>query len=422
MKSIVLCVLACFLCIGDLQAQNTYSVKPDVQGCINVRDDSNSSANIIACLDAGSAVTVLSSRPYWREIMFGQAESGWIAKKFIIPTPTPPIEPVPDPIPPDMWLTVHFIDVGQGDAIWINTPDDGIDGNGIFEGRNIVIDGGPYYRNENNPLLEYINAQAYPLAILDALIVTHPHSDHYYGSEFLSRHFEIEDYYDPGFPKGGNYQSFIDAFSKPEIHVNNVHRTPGQLPSLDWGSELKAEFLYSWPNDGSDLGNGSTLENNTSMVLKITYGSQSFLFMGDAEGKDRADPPNNPKYVEKILTEGDVDIAATVLKIAHHGSETSSTTKFIEEVNPEYVIVQSGRKCFSGTHIPDMSTLLRYCAHNPAVKIFRTDEGDAGLTTDEAVNGDDVVLRSNGSVIEVLKGVQAVCSGLAAQAGDQSCS
>ena len=123
------------------QAQESYLVKPDVQGCINVRDDFNINADIIACLSANSLVTVLSTRPYWREINFGQPNSGWIAKKLIIPTP-PPVEPVPDPLPNDMWMTVHFIDVGQGDAIWINTPDDGLDGNGIFEGKNIIIDAG----------------------------------------------------------------------------------------------------------------------------------------------------------------------------------------------------------------------------------------------------------------------------------------
>jgi competence protein ComEC len=403
------------------QAQESYLVKPDVQGCINVRSNSNPEADVIGCLSANSPVTVLRTRPYWREIDFGQPNPGWIAKKFIIPTPTPPVEPVPDPLPNDMWMTVHFIDVGQGDAIWINTPDDGLDGNGIFEGKNIVIDGGPYYRNNNNPLLEYINTQAHQFAVLDAMIVTHPHSDHYYGSEFLSRHFEIEDYYDPGFPKEGNFKTFIEAFDKPEIHVNNVHRTPGQLPTLNWGDELRAEFLYSWPDDNSDLGNGNTLENNTSMVLKITYGTQSFIFMGDAEGKDRNDSPTPPQYVEKVLIDANADVGSTVLKIAHHGSETSSTTKFIESVNPEYVIVQSGRKCFNGTHIPDMSTLQRYCDHNSAVKIFRTDEGDAGLSTSEAVNGDHVVLRTNGSVIEVLQGVQATCAGLAAQTADQNC-
>ena len=63
---------------------------------------------------------------------------------------------------------------------------------------------------------------------------------------------------------------------------------------------------------------------------------------------------------------------------------------------------------------------MRYCSHNPDVKIYRTDEGDVGLTASDAVNGAHVVLRTNGSVIEVLKGVQATCAGLAAQSVDQN--
>ncbi len=101
--------------------------------------------------------------------------------------------------------------------------------------------------------------------------------------------------------------------------------------------------------------------------------------MGDAEGKERGDSPATPKYAEARLLSGGADLASTVLKIAHHGSETSSTLPFINAVNPDYVIVQSGRKCFNGTHLPDMSTLQRYCAHNPNVRIYRTDEGDAAL-------------------------------------------
>jgi hypothetical protein len=60
-----------------------------------------------------------------------------------------------------MWLTVHFIDVGQGDAIWIHTADDSIDGNGIFEGKNIVIDGGPHSSSSDNPLRQYLETEAH---------------------------------------------------------------------------------------------------------------------------------------------------------------------------------------------------------------------------------------------------------------------
>ncbi|MDT8320817.1 MAG: MBL fold metallo-hydrolase [Xanthomonadales bacterium] len=177
-------------------AQIPYVVRPDVEDCVRVRSDSDTDATVVACLEAGATVSVLDSRPYWREINYGISDSGWIAKRFIIPSPTPPEVPVPDPLPEDMWLTVHFTDVGQGDAIWINTPDDGIDGNGIFEGKNIVIDGGPYSSSDDNPLKQYLKAEAHHMALIDALIVTHPHIDHYAGAETLTRHFEIDNYYD----------------------------------------------------------------------------------------------------------------------------------------------------------------------------------------------------------------------------------
>jgi len=62
-----------------------------------------------------------------------------------------------------------------------------------------------------------------------------------------------------------------------------------QFGTPDWGSELVAEFLYSYPGSPTGLGSGNTLENNASIVLKLTYGNISFLFMGDAEGKNRSE-------------------------------------------------------------------------------------------------------------------------------------
>ena len=70
------------------------------------------------------------------------------------------------------------------------------------------------------------------------------------------------------------------------------------------GNEINAEILYSWPGSNLGLGSGSTLGNNTSIVLKLTYGNQSFLFMGDAEGKDREDSPDTSRYVERMLMDG----------------------------------------------------------------------------------------------------------------------
>jgi len=159
--------------------------------------------------------------------------------------------------------------------------------------------------------------------------------------------------------------------------------------------------LYAWKgNPNNDLGDENTIENNSSIVLRIQYGDHVFIFMGDAEGKDRNDSPVTPKYVEKILLDNDATrqkLKANLLKIAHHGSETSSTTPFIQAVNPDIVIVQSGRKNFNGRYLPDLSTLQRYCANNPNVKIYSTDQGDTVHHSESAaVDKDNIIIRSNG--------------------------
>jgi len=140
------------------------------------------------------------------------------------------------------------------------------------------------------------------------------------------------------------------------------------------------------------------------MVLKITYGEQSFLFMGDAEGKTRTSSPNTPKYVEKKLLAGNHNLKVSLLKIAHHGSETSSTVPFIQAVDPNHVVIQSGRKCFRGRILPDITTLNRYCENSPAVLFHRTDFGEEQLTVEQALDGDHIVFRTDGVQLEMMNG------------------
>ena len=132
------------------QMSEPYVVRDSVSDCVFVRSDHDVTASEVACLAAGTAVTVTDVVPYWRAIKFGANQEGWMAKKFIVPT-SPPAPSTDTTIPPDAILEVHSVDVGQGDAIWIQTHDDGIDGNGRFEGKSIVIDGGPYSSDNENP-------------------------------------------------------------------------------------------------------------------------------------------------------------------------------------------------------------------------------------------------------------------------------
>jgi competence protein ComEC len=314
------------------------------------------------------------------------------------------------PVPPDTaaWLEVHIVDVGQGDAIWIRTPDDGIPENGVYEGKNIIIDGGPDASDAKNEFLHYLQARLQPNAVIDALIISHPHDDHYPGAAGILRHFDVHEFYDSGYPKSGSkWRKFLDSATAEQFAGGQVvaHIGRAEFGTPTWGSELSARFLYAWPGTATGLGSGNKRENNASIVLRLDYGTQSFLFMGDAEGKDRNGSPDTPRYVERWLLDsvGPAGLRATVLKIAHHGSETSSTTPFIAAVDPEIVVVSSGRKAYGGRYLPDATTLARYCAHDPATRIVRTDQDDAaeGRTVTTDADGDHIVIRTNGTVTTV---------------------
>jgi beta-lactamase superfamily II metal-dependent hydrolase len=151
---------------------------------------------------------------------------GWAAKKFLIEPSGPPPNPNNSSIPANAWLEVHFLDVGQGDGIWICTFDDGV-ANGRFEGRNIIIDGGPNASDEKNEMLRYVESKAHHNAIVDALFITHPHDDHFPGAEGILRHFDVKSYYDRGYPKNidsptSSYQNSWQLFRPASVISDGV--------------------------------------------------------------------------------------------------------------------------------------------------------------------------------------------------------
>jgi competence protein ComEC len=391
------------VCVAQAQQLGTFVVRESATPCLKVRARPEPASPSLACLPPGTAVNGLGVAPYWRRVGVGDTLEGWAAKKYLESTATPAVADSTTALRDDAWLEIHVVDVGQGDGIWIHTFDDNIPGNGRYEGRNIVIDGGPESGDATDRLYQDLKDKAHEGAVIDALIVTHPHNDHYPGALAVLRHFEVRQYYDPDFPSAlDTYQSFrhaVDAeSSEGQAIVQHLGRDTFGTP--DWGSELKVEWLWAWPGSAEGLGKDNDLVNNASIVFRLVYGTQSVLFMGDAEGEDRSEDGDSAKYVEgRLLAKlGPAGLKSTVLKLGHHGSKTSSTIPFIKAVDPEFVIVSSGRRSFGGTFLPDRATLEHVCAHNPSTRIYRTDQDDEAEHRNGSndADGDDIVIRING--------------------------
>jgi beta-lactamase superfamily II metal-dependent hydrolase len=174
---------------------------------------------------------------------------------------------------------------------------------------------------------------------------------------------------------------------------------------------LDARIIYADSADAADMGSGNTRENNASTVIQVKFGAFTFLFMGDAEGKERADPATTTKFVERVLLERAKSdpglLRADVLKVGHHGSETGSSLNFIRAVQPAIIVIMSGRKQFNGAFLPDAGVLERYRRENPRLVMLRTDEDDEreGHDTTDDQDGDDAYMYTDGETLKAFRAV-----------------
>ena len=318
---------------------------------------------------------------------------------------------------PDQNLRISFVDVGQGDAIWISGPATA-DGS---PNANLIIDGGPG-RGAKNRLTKYMQTYGLkPGSAIDCVIATHPHNDHYPALMDVLVDYQVRTIIDSGFPKerktksGGpsQFEQFRQAAlkeqfqKKPSTFVELRDRASFTPPCGD----LDLTVLHIDNSKLADLGSGNTRENNASIVVRLVFGGFTFLFMGDAEGKERDNSPATAKFVEKLLlddTKGQVDqLRSTVLKVAHHGSETSSTLPFMSAVNPDILVIMSGRKVFNGRFLPDQSVIDRYKKLNPNLLVVRTDQNDAQqkLDTSNDADGDDIYMLTDGDTLKTFQAV-----------------
>lgn len=246
-------------------------------------------------------------------------------------------------------MKVHFLDVGQADCIIIQLPND----------QTMVIDAGN--NGDGKLVVQYL--QDLGISSIDYLIGTHPHEDHIGGMDKLIRAFTVKAFYMPRVsekltPTTATYNDVLTAAENKNLKIKSAKAGITLLEDASIG--LKAEMLS--PNaslDYSDL-------NNYSAVIRLTYGSRSFLFTGDAE-----------EEAERIMMSGTAELSADVLKMGHHGSSSSSSNAFLDAVAPEYAIIS----CETGNDYghPHRETLQKLKKHS--IKVFRTDRQQTIIAT-----------------------------------------
>ncbi len=226
------------------------------------------------------------------------------------PTPTSSSSTVPPgnstTMPsPDGELQVHFIDVGQGDAILILASD----------GKAMLIDGG----EANSGVLPYVKSQG--VDRLDLVVATHPHADHIGGLVQVLKAIPVATVVTNGqSTTTRTYENFLDAVADARAEYAEVKR--GDILMF---AGLVFHVLNPVSNAGDDLNNGS-------VVLRLVYDGISFLFMGDAEASAEAG----------MMASSFSPLQATILKVGHHGSRSSSGPAFLALVMPEVAVYCAG--------------------------------------------------------------------------------
>ena len=242
-------------------------------------------------------------------------------------------------------LTVHFIDVGQGDSELLQ-----------FAGKNVLIDGGT--PEMGSRVESYLRGHG--VSSLDLVVATHPHDDHIGGLLTILNDLLVGQVLDSGQTHTSQtFENYLNLIDRKNILFNTAER--GQKIDIDPAIKIEVLSPPATHFAGDDL-------NQNSVVLKVTYNKVSFLFMGDAGF-----------MAENSLLASGYDLKSDVLKVGHHGSSSASGSAFLAKVKPTSSIIEVGAGNDYGH--PTQKTLS--ALQSVGSKTYRTDtNGNIVITTD----------------------------------------
>jgi competence protein ComEC len=247
--------------------------------------------------------------------------------------------------PPQGVIKVHFIDVGQGDSILIENGE-----------AAMLIDAGE--NSQGEVVVNYINSL--DIEDLDYVIGTHPHSDHIGGLDDVILQVPVEKIIFPDVVHTTKtFEDVLDAIESKNLKITKA--IPGDEYTLG-----EAEFTIVAPNSikYDEL-------NNYSVGIHLQFGDSSFLFIGDAE-----------ELSEEEILEAGHDISADVFKLSHHGSSTSNSSKFLDQVNPAYAVITVGE----GNSYGHPHSITMQAMQERNIKVYRTDKQGTIVFTSDGSN------------------------------------
>lgn len=252
---------------------------------------------------------------------------------------------------------MHFLDVGQGDAILLRTP----------HGRWVLFDAGPAWKGGDagrSVILPYLLRRG---GTLEAFVLSHPHTDHVGGAATILNALHPRNYWDAAFAGGSQaYNASLQAARTAGVSWHRVH--PADSVVIDG-------VMLSFLAPDSVWTAGLNDPNLASTVVRVSYGVVRFLLVGDAERPEE----------DWLLSHEHDELEADVLKVGHHGSSTSSSDAFLAAVQPELAVISVGAGNKYGHPSLDVIAAL----NRAGAQVMRTDEVGT------------VIVRTDGTHLEV---------------------